>query len=53
MELHSKTTNFIGYYINLRRGETTLGFTFSVPRGAGQHVLDIRKVEAYEGSCNP
>ncbi|GBO42985.1 CRISP/Allergen/PR-1 [Araneus ventricosus] len=53
MELNAQTTSFMGYNINLGWGmKTKIGFTFSVPRGAGRHVVDIRKIEAYDGPCS-
>ncbi|KAF8764811.1 CRISP/Allergen/PR-1 like protein [Argiope bruennichi] len=53
IQLQLDTTNFMQYKLNLRwRIKTKVGFTFSVPRGAGKHVLDIRRIEAFDGMCN-
>ncbi|XP_055937457.1 CRISP/Allergen/PR-1-like [Argiope bruennichi] len=53
MELNPRSTTFKQFNIDLGWGiKTTLGFTFSVPGGAAQHVLDIRKVVAFDGTCD-
>ncbi|XP_055938191.1 CRISP/Allergen/PR-1-like [Argiope bruennichi] len=53
MDIDTKTTVFKQFRMELQwRMKTKLGFTFSVPRGAGKHVLDIGRIEAFDGSCS-
>ncbi|KAF8764812.1 CRISP/Allergen/PR-1 like protein [Argiope bruennichi] len=54
MDIDTKTTVFqTKFQKKLQwRMKTKLGFTFSVPRGAGKHVLDIGRIEAFDGSCS-
>ncbi|KAF8764820.1 CRISP/Allergen/PR-1 like protein [Argiope bruennichi] len=53
MQIRSRTLSFTDIKIHLRWGvKTKIAFTFSVPRGAGRHVLDIREISAYDGPCD-
>ncbi|CAL1261186.1 unnamed protein product, partial [Larinioides sclopetarius] len=53
IELNLKTTSFTRYNLDIPWDmQTKLGFTFSVPRGAGKHNLAIRTIAAYDGSCS-
>ncbi|CAL1261180.1 unnamed protein product [Larinioides sclopetarius] len=53
LSLQSHSTNFNDYRIHLQWGSRTeLALTFSVPRGASKHILDIREISAYDGSCD-
>ncbi|XP_055937469.1 CRISP/Allergen/PR-1-like [Argiope bruennichi] len=53
VQIRSRTLSFTDIKIHLRWGvKTKIAFTFSVPRGAGRHVLDIREISAYDGPCD-